>query len=102
MVPTNISVIDPEVICHKLSIWADAKPVKQKPRRMNKERSHAISDEVDRLLQADFIREMFYTDWLSNPVLVKKRTESGESASTLRISMKYVQNIVIPSRGSIN
>jgi len=27
--------IDLEVICHKLSIKADAKPVKQKPRRMN-------------------------------------------------------------------
>jgi len=45
--------IDPEVICHKLSIQADAKPA------MN-ERSHAISNEVDRLLQAGFIQEMFY------------------------------------------
>ena len=39
--------IDPEIICHKLSIWADAKPEEQKPRRMNEERSRAISDEVD-------------------------------------------------------
>ena len=38
-------VIDPEVICHKLSIKADVKPVKQKPRRMNEERSCTISDE---------------------------------------------------------
>ena len=28
--------IDPEVICHKLSIKSNAKPVKQKPRRINK------------------------------------------------------------------
>ena len=28
--------IDPEVICHKLFIKADAKPIKQKPRRMKK------------------------------------------------------------------
>jgi len=42
---------------------------------MNKERSHAISDEVDRLLQAGFIRETFYLEWLSNPVLVKKKNE---------------------------
>jgi len=40
---------------------------------MNEERSHAISDEVDGLLQAGFIREMFYLIWLSNPVLVKKK-----------------------------
>ena len=52
--------IDPEVICHKLSIKANAKSVKQKPRRMNKEKSRAISDEIDRLLQAGFIRETFY------------------------------------------
>jgi len=42
--------IDPEVICHKLSIKADAKPVKQNLRRINEERSRAISDEVDRWL----------------------------------------------------
>jgi len=49
----------PEVIYHKLSIRADAKLVKQKPRRMNEERS-AISNKVDRLLQVGFIRETFY------------------------------------------
>ena len=67
--------IDPGIICHKLSIKADTKPVKQKPRRMNDERSHAISDEVDRLLQVGFIQETFYPDWLSNPVLVKKKND---------------------------
>ena len=42
--------IDPEVICHKLSIKANAKPVKKKPKRMNEELSRPISDEVERLL----------------------------------------------------
>jgi len=42
---------------------------------MNEERSHAISDEVDRQLQAGFIQETFYSDWLSNPILVKKKGE---------------------------
>ena len=65
--------IDIEVICQKLSTKADANPVKQKPRKMSEERSRAISDEVDCLLQAGFIRKMFYTDWLSNPVVVKKK-----------------------------
>jgi len=48
--PTDMPGIDPEVIYHELSIWADDKLVKQKPKRMNEERSHAINDEVDRLL----------------------------------------------------
>ena len=71
--PTDTPGIDPEVICHKLFIKADAKPIKQKLRRMREERSRAISDEVDRLLQAGFIRETFYPDWLSNTILVKKK-----------------------------
>ena len=32
-----------------------------------------MTEEVDRLLEADFIREVFYPDWLANVVMVKKR-----------------------------
>ena len=71
--PTDMPEIDREIICHKLSIKAKAELVKKKPRRMNEERSRAISDEVNRLLQTGFIREMFYPNWLSNPILVKKK-----------------------------
>jgi len=95
--PTYMQGIDPEVICRKLSIKADAKSAKQRPRRMNEERTRAISDEVDHLLQVGFIREMFYPNWLFNPVFVKKRTGSGEFASTLQTSMKPARRIVIPS-----
>jgi len=40
---------------------------------MNEEQNQAISDEVDCLLKVGFIRETFYPDWLSNPILVKKK-----------------------------
>ena len=50
MISHHIPGIDPEVIYHKLSIKADAKPVNQKPRRMNEEKSCGISNEVDCLL----------------------------------------------------
>ena len=73
MVSHRYVEIDPEVICYKISIKVDAKPVKQKPGRMHEERNRAISDEVNRLLQASFIRETFGPDWLSNLVLVKKK-----------------------------
>jgi len=65
--------IDPAVICHKLSTKVDAESVKQKSRRMHEEHSRTISDEVDRLLQAGFIRETFYPNWLFNLVFVKKK-----------------------------
>ena len=91
--------IDPEVICHKLSIQTDAKPVKQKSKRMNEKKSCAISNKVNCLLKAGFIRGTFYTDWLSNPVLAKKKNEKWRVYINFR--MKHVQKIVIPSRGSI-
>jgi len=31
-----------------------------------------VTEEVEKLLEADFIRELFYPDWLANVVMVKK------------------------------
>ena len=36
------------------------------------ERNQAIINEVNKLLAAGFIREVYYSDWLANVVLVKK------------------------------
>jgi len=47
MSPTDIPEVDPSIICHKLPISLEAKPVKQKPRKMNVERLQALSDEVN-------------------------------------------------------
>jgi len=68
--PIDMPGIDPGVICHKLSIKANAKPIKQKFRIMNEEWSRK---KVNRLLQAGFIRETFYPDWVSDSILVKKK-----------------------------
>ena len=63
--------IDPAIICHWLAIDPKVKLVKQKPRKMNVKEGQALSDEVDRLLCANFIWETHYPDGLPNPVLVK-------------------------------
>ena len=36
------------------------------------ERDNAIKDEVQKLMAAKFIREVYYPDWLANVVMVKK------------------------------
>ena len=36
------------------------------------ERDKAIVEEVSKLLEASFIREVYYPDWLANVVMVKK------------------------------
>ena len=39
------------------------------------ERDKAIAEEVRKLQEADFIREVYYPDWLANVVMVKKANE---------------------------
>ncbi|XP_059629943.1 uncharacterized protein LOC132272883 [Cornus florida] len=65
--------IDPSVSCHSLNVNPNAKPVKQKQRRFTPERNRIISEEVDKLLDAGFVREVYYPDWLSNVVVVQKK-----------------------------
>ena len=38
------------------------------------ERHRAIGEKVAKLLAARFIKEVYHSDWLANPVLVKKKT----------------------------
>ena len=64
--------IHPEVICHRLNIDPQAKPMRQKRRALDADRYKALQDEVDRLLKIGFIRESYYLDWLANLVLVIK------------------------------
>ncbi|XP_061349761.1 uncharacterized protein LOC133294994 [Gastrolobium bilobum] len=64
--------IDLEVCCHRLSVDPKAKPVSQKKKKFGSDRQKVIDEEVKRLHDAGFIREIKYTTWLSNPVLVKK------------------------------
>uniref|UniRef100_A0A2N9GJ69 Uncharacterized protein n=1 Tax=Fagus sylvatica TaxID=28930 RepID=A0A2N9GJ69_FAGSY len=66
--------INPSIISHKLNVDPSLRPVKQKRRVFAPERNNAIMEEVDKLLAANFIREVFYPDWLANVVMVKKNT----------------------------
>ena len=45
--PTDMSGIDPAIICHRLAIDPEVRPVKKKLRKMNEERSQAFNEEVD-------------------------------------------------------
>lgn len=46
--------------------------MKQKKRVFGWEKQEAIKDEVEKLGEAGFIREVMYPQWLANLVLVKK------------------------------
>ncbi|XP_020208608.1 uncharacterized protein LOC109793553 [Cajanus cajan] len=67
--------IDPKFLCHRLALCRGARPVAQKKRKMGDEKRKVADAEVKKLLQAKFIREVTYTTWLANVVLVKKSNE---------------------------
>ena len=64
--------IDPSIIIHRLNVNLASSPVLQKKRVFAQERDKAIAEEVRKLLEADFIQEVYYPDWLANVVMVKK------------------------------
>jgi hypothetical protein len=42
-------------------------------RRFNEEKRKVIGEEVHKLLEAEFIKEVHHPEWLANPILVKKK-----------------------------
>jgi hypothetical protein len=66
--------ISTEVISHKLNVNPSTPPVRQKRRVCTPERNTAVIEEIDKLLKAGFIKEVYYPEWLANVVMVKKST----------------------------
>ena len=62
-----------EVAEHALHIRVGSRPVKQQLRCFNKKKQRAIGEELARLLDTGFIKEVYHLEWLDNPVLVKKK-----------------------------
>uniref|UniRef100_A0A2N9F125 Integrase catalytic domain-containing protein n=1 Tax=Fagus sylvatica TaxID=28930 RepID=A0A2N9F125_FAGSY len=54
--------ISTEVISHKLNVNPSTPPVRQKRRVFAPERNTAVMEEVDKLLKAGFIREVYYPE----------------------------------------
>ena len=70
--PTEMPGIDLGVMEHQLNVDVAQKPMIQKKWHMGPERVAAATAEVQNLLEASFIRECQYPEWISNIVLVKK------------------------------
>ena len=64
--------IDPLVIVRRLNVLPSFSPIRQKKQVFAQEREKTITEEVRKLLEADFIREVYYPDWLANMVMIKK------------------------------
>ena len=64
--------INPSAITHHLNVSPSYKSVRGKGRVFTLERDNAIKEEVQKLVIAKFVHEVYYLDSLANMVMVKK------------------------------
>ena len=62
-----------DLVEHRLPIKAGFRPYKQPSRRFNLVMYDRIKEEINRLLDAGFIRFCRYAEWISNIVPVEKK-----------------------------
>nr|GFB99835.1 reverse transcriptase domain-containing protein [Tanacetum cinerariifolium] len=74
--PSYMTGVPRSVAEHRLNVREGYPPVRQKKRGQAPERTKAIQAEVEKLVEAGIMREVYYHDWLSNPVMVKKHDGS--------------------------
>ncbi|GJV20773.1 reverse transcriptase domain-containing protein [Tanacetum coccineum] len=74
--PSDMTGVPRSIAEHRLDIREGYPPVRQKKRGQAPERAKAIQVEVQKLVEAGILREVYYHDWLSNPVMVRKHDGS--------------------------
>ena len=89
--------IDPSVIVHRLNVNSASSPIRQKKRVFAQERDKAITKEVRKLLEAGFIREVYYPNWLANMVMVKKSNGKWRMCVDFTDLNRAAQKTAIPS-----
>ena len=72
--PSDMPGILREVAEHTLKIHLGSKRVKQCLCRFDEGKHGTIGEEITKLLEAGFIKEVYHPEWLANPVLVRKKS----------------------------
>jgi hypothetical protein len=68
--PADMLGVPKELIEHCLKVDPKATPKKQQLRRFAPNMRETIKKELAKLLATGFIKEVYHTEWLANPVLV--------------------------------
>ncbi|GJW63981.1 hypothetical protein Tco_0115865 [Tanacetum coccineum] len=69
--PFDITGIPRELAEHKLNIHPRAFPVRQKKRVLAKDQNEAVTAEVAKLVKARILKEVYFTQWVANLVMVQ-------------------------------
>ncbi|GKA71243.1 reverse transcriptase domain-containing protein [Tanacetum coccineum] len=75
--PADMTGVPRSIAEHRLNIHEGCQPIRQKRRGQASDTNKAIQAEVAKLVEAEIIREVYYYDWLSNPVMVKSTMAAG-------------------------
>ena len=57
----DLKIVDPEICQHTIPMRDDAKPSKQRPYMYNENYANKIKEEINKLLEAEFIYEIEHT-----------------------------------------
>lgn len=68
----DMSSISLNISCHQLAVDPKEKRVAQRRRTQSKKKVKVFAKAVENLIEVDFVKEVQYTTWLSNAVLVIK------------------------------
>ena len=68
----DIPGINPSVMVHRLNVSPSFPSIRRKKWVFAQEQDQAIAKEVGKLQEAGLIREVYYSEWLANVVMVKK------------------------------
>nr|GEX64867.1 reverse transcriptase domain-containing protein [Tanacetum cinerariifolium] len=74
--PADMTGVLRHIVEHKLNVHKGFSPIRQKKRGHAPKRNKAIQKEVKKLVDADIMKEVYYHNWLSNIVMVKKHDDS--------------------------
>ena len=72
---SNLKVYDKDIIQHTISIKPYQKPFRKKLRRINPKLLYSTEKEVDKLYKAGIIVPIIFSDWMSNFVPVRNKTD---------------------------
>jgi hypothetical protein len=64
-----------ELAEHKLKVYPQARPIRQKLRCFTPDKREAIQVELARLVSVGFIRKVLHPEWLANPILVLRKNK---------------------------
>jgi len=93
--------LDPSFVMHNLPLKERAKPIKQKPRKMHPSKALLVNKEIEKYLNAGFIRSIDYSDWMANIVPISKPTSEIQVCTNFHDINNALQKMIFHCQISI-